>query len=280
MRNLLNQPLIAIILAVALVFSACQSGKKKNNNKEERGTVATQKIEKEEIEKDVREFVYPLPTTFEVTEMLNRIGASYILTLSNAAENVDKYLTEKKQAINLGVYGADLSYASTYNQKQQIMSYMEASRKLIDALNISGALPSDLVEKIEQNEDNKDKLVEIITNTFYDTYDYLNANNRGAVSMLVLAGSWVEALYITTNISEDTYQNKEMVKIVMQQKSSLNKLLGLMKNYESDEDVAEVMGKLKPLARVYNMVEENAISEEQMDIIINEVAKVRADFVE
>jgi hypothetical protein len=280
MRNLLNQPLIVIVLTVALVFSACQSGKKKDSNKEDKDAVTAKKIEKEEIEKDVRDFVYPLPTSFEVTEMLNRIGASYILTLSNPAENVDKYLTEKKQAINLGVYGADLSYASTYNQKQQIMSYMDASRKLIDALNISGALPSDIIEQIEKNEENKDKLVEIITNTFYDTYDYLNANNRSAVSMLVLAGSWVEALYITTNISEDTYQNKEMVKIVMQQKSSLNKLLDLMKNYEEDEDVAEVMKQLKPLAKVYNMVEENAISEGQMDIIIEEVSKVRADFVE
>lgn len=279
MRNLLSQPLLAIVLSVALVFSACQSGQKKDN-KDENKTATSQKINKEELEQDVREFVYPLPTTFEVTEMLNRIGASYILTLSNQAENVDKYLTETKQALNLGVYGADLSYASTYNQKQQIVTYMEASRKLIDALNISGALPSDIIEQIEQNEDDKDKLVEIITNTFYNTYEYLNVNQRGSVSMLVLAGSWVEALYITTNISEDTYQNKEMVKIVMEQKSSLNKLLQLMKNYESDVAVAEVIEQLTPLAEIYNMVEDNAISENQMNMIIDEVTKVRNDFVE
>lgn len=279
MRNLLSQPLLAIVLSVTLVFSACQSGQKKDN-KDENKTATSQKINKEELEQDVREFVYPLPTTFEVTEMLNRIGASYILTLSNQAENVDKYLTETKQALNLGVYGADLSYASTYNQKQQIVTYMEASRKLIDALNISGALPSDIIEQIEQNEDDKDKLVEIITNTFYNTYEYLNVNQRGSVSMLVLAGSWVEALYITTNISEDTYQNKEMVKIVMEQKSSLNKLLQLMKNYESDVAVAEVIEQLTPLAEIYNMVEDNAISENQMNMIIDEVTKVRNDFVE
>lgn len=279
MRNLLSQPLIAIVLSVALVFSACQSGRKKDD-KGENKSVTTQKIDKEEIEQDVREFVYPLPTSFEVTEMLNRIGASYILTLSNSAENVDKYLTETKQALNLGVYGADLSYASTYNQKQQIVTYMEASRKLIDALNITGALPSDILDQIEQNEDNKDKLVEIITNTFYDTYEFLNVNQRGSVSMLVLAGSWVEALYITTNISEDTYQNKEMVKIVMEQKSSLNKLLEIMEKYDADPAVDAVIEQLTPLAEIYNMVEENAISEKQMNMIIQEVTKVRNDFVE
>ncbi len=280
MRNLLNQPVVTIVLLVALVLSACQSGQKKESNSSDTESATAQKIEKEDIEQDVREFVYPLPTTFEVTEMLNRIGASYILTLSNAPENVDKYLTEKKQALNLGVYGADLSYASTYNQKQQIMSYLEACKKLVDALNISGALPSDIFEQIEKNEDDKDKLVEIITNIFYDTYDYLNVNGRGSVSMLVLSGSWVEALYITTNISEDTYQNKEMVKIVMDQKSSLNKLIGLMKVHDDDPAVKEVMSQLEPLSKIYNMVEENAISEDQMNQIIEEVTVLREDFVE
>ena len=279
MRTLRKQTLIAVLLSVALVFPACQSGKKKENGDKEQKTATEPRIEKEKIEKDVKEFVYPLPTSFEVTEMLNRIGAAYILTLSNSVDNVDKYLTEKKQALNLGVYGADLSYASTYNQKQQTMDYMEASRKLIDALNISGALPSDIIEQIEQNQDNKDKLVEIITNTFYDTYEYLNVNNRGAVSMLVLAGSWVEALYITTNISENTYQNKEMVRIIMNQKFSLNKLLELMSAHKDDPAVKEVMEQLKPLADVYNMVEDNAISEEQMNIIIEETRKIREDFV-
>ncbi|MGM0376743.1 MAG: hypothetical protein ACQEQ0_08205 [Bacteroidota bacterium] len=282
MRTVFNQPLIAIVVSVALVFTACQSSGKKDSRDGDgdEKTKSTPRIEKEEVEEDVREFVYPLPTTFEVTEMLNRIGASYILSLSNSTDNVDKYLTEKKQALNLGVYGADLSYASTYNQKQQTIDYMEASKKLVDALNMSSALPSDIVEQVEENEDNKEKLVEIITNTFYDTYDHLNANGRGAVSMLVLAGSWVEALYITTHISENTYQNKEMVRIVMQQKSSLNKLLDLMKKYEDDSDVADVMEQLEPIAKVYNKVEDTAISENQMNTITEEVAEVREDFVE
>ncbi|MGQ1890026.1 hypothetical protein ACT29H_06255 [Thermophagus sp. OGC60D27] len=280
MRILQKRTLVLMFLSVAMVFPACQSGKKKDKGGKEEPTATKPRIEKEELEKDVKEFVYPLPTSFEVTEMLNRIGAAYILTLSNSTENVDKYLTEKKQALNLGVYGADLSYASTYNQKQQTMDFMEVSKKLIDALNISGALPADIVDQIEQNEDNKDQLVRIITNTFYDTYEYLNANGRGAVSMLVLAGSWVEALYITTNISENTYQNKEMVKIVMKQKASLNKLLELMNIHKDDPNVQEVIQQLSPLAKVYNMVEENAISEDQMDIIIEETRKVRSSFVE
>ncbi len=278
MRTLLKSKLIHAIVALAIILPACQSGQKKSGQNDS-ATTTSPELNKEEIEKDVRELVYPLPTSFEVTEMLNRIGAGYILTLSNSPENVDKYLTEKKQALNLGVYGADLSYASTYNQKQETIHYMEASKKLVDELNISAALPSDIVEQVDQNQDNKDELVDIITNTFYDTYAYLNTNDRTSVSMLVLAGSWVEALYIATHISEDTYQNKEMVKIVMEQKSSLGKLMALMTTLQDDAQVNEVMQQLQPLHRVYGKVEANAISEQQMNIIISEVQKIRDEFV-
>ena len=72
---------------------------------------------KEEVFKSVTK--YPIPTAFEVIKLINNAGATYILSLSNPVENVDKYFTEKSKAINLGIYGADLSYASTYQMKQE-----------------------------------------------------------------------------------------------------------------------------------------------------------------
>lgn len=277
MRQLFNPKSIIGLLAIGVfLLSACNMQRKSSGDSGESG----EKLEKARVEQDVREFVYPLPTTFEVTEMLNRIGAAYILTLSNPVSNVERYLTEKAKAINLGVYSADLSYASTYNQKQATIDYMDVSKKLIDALNISGAISPDIVEKIEANQDNKDALVNLITNTFYDTYEYLNQADRGSVSMLVLAGSWVEALYIVTHISEDTFNNKEMVKIVMDQKSSLNTLMSLMEVVKEKPAIAEVMADLKPVHDIYNSVDAGSITESQMERIIQEVNIVRTKMVE
>ena len=258
------------------MLAACNMKRKSSGDTAE----SADTLEKARVEQDVREFVYPLPTTFEVTEMLNRIGAAYILTLSNPVSNVERYLTEKAKAINLGIYSADLSYASTYNQKQATIDYMDVSKKLIDALNISGAISPDIVEQIEANEDNKDALVNLITDTFYDTYEVLNRADRGSVSMLVLAGSWVEALYIVTHITEDTFKNKEMVKIVMDQKSSLNTLMNLMSVVKEKPAVAEVMADLKPVHDIYNSIDAGSITEKQMENIIREVGLVRAKMVE
>lgn len=275
-KYFMPQTLVLVLMAIILVFPACKMGRKSSGN----DSAASGELDKARVEKDVREFVYPLPTSFEVTEMLNRIGAAYILTLTNPVANVEKYLTEKSKAINLGIYGADLSYASTYNQKQEVISFMDVSKKLIDALNISGAISPDIVEQVEANQDDKDKLVEIITNSFYDTYEYLNRSDRGSVSMLVLAGSWVEALYISTHISQDTYNNKEMVKIVMDQKASLNKLVSLMEVVKENAAVAETLSLLANIHAIYNSIEEGAITKDQMDAIIKEINVVRTKMVE
>lgn len=267
---------LSIFLIALLALSACKMGRKSPSD----STQPAEELKKEKVEQDVREFVYPLPTSFEITEILNRIGAAYILNLSNPTDNVKKYLTEKSKALNLGIYSADLSYASTYNQKQTTSDYMNVSKILIDALNISAAIDPDIVNKIESNQDNKEVLIDLITNTFYDTYEHLNKNGRSAVSMLILAGSWVEGLYIVTHISEDTYNNKEMVQIVMDQKSSLDKLVELMSVTKNDPAVAEVLVLLEPVQTIYNSADEGSITEKQLNDITSEVGKIRAKIIQ
>ena len=165
----------SLLIAVIFVFSSCNSGAKQNQKAE------TIQIEKEEVESEVREFVYPLPTSYEIVEMLNKIEAAYIFDLSNNPANASKYITEKQQAINLGVYGGDLSYASTYNQKQETIDFIDASRKMLEGLDLEAAVSEDLPEQVEANENNKEALVELITDSFYDTYDFLHKNNRAPV---------------------------------------------------------------------------------------------------
>lgn len=277
MRQLLNPKIaLTLITSVVLLLTSCNMKRKSSGDGTQDGAV----LEKTTVEEKVREFVYPLPTAFEVTEMLNRIGAAYILTLSNPVSNVERYLTEKSKALNLGIYSADLSYASTYNQKQSVIDYMDVSKKLIDALNISGAISQDVIEQVEANQDNKDELVNIITNTFYDTYEYLNQANRGSVSLLVLAGTWVEGLYIVTHITENVYYNKEMVTIIMKQKASLDTLMELMQVAKDDPAVAETISELLPLYNTYLAVENDAITEAQVLFITKEIYRVRNKIVE
>ncbi len=274
LKLIIQKTAIALFIGVLVISLVnCSGAKKDSNTKEETSGEAL--LDKKEVEKKVREIVYPLPTAFEVTEMINKIEASYIIGLSNQVDNVDKYFTDKEQAINLGIYSADLSYASTYNMQQEVMSYMEASENLIVELGITGAFSQDFVSDVEANIDNKEKLTDLITNSFYDTYEYLVKNNKEDLSLLVLAGTWIEAMYISCNISETVYHNPDLVNVILHQKSSLDKLIELLSSHNAHETIQSILTDLQPIKNVYDQIDETGITESQLNQIINQTTELR-----
>ncbi len=261
----------AVASAFILSITSCGGGAK------EAETEKTEEKPKEETFKSVTK--YPIPTAFEVIKLLNKAGASYILSLNNPVDNIDKYFTEKSKALNLGVYGADLSYASTYQMKQETMNYLNVSKKLIDDLQISTAFNKDFAQRVEDNIDNKDELIQIITDSFYDTYEYLNNEGKDNLSLLVMTGSWIEGLYITTQIAVISKDNEDMLKIVANQKEPLNTLYELLEDSSDDPAIAEVIDMLKPLKAIYNEIEGETVSETEFSKIEQEVSMIRAEII-
>jgi len=233
---------------------------------------------KEEAFKSVTK--YPIPTSFEVIKLLNNAGATYILSLSNPVENVDKYIPAKSKALNLGIYGADLSYASTYQMKQETMNYLKVSKKLIDELQITSAFNVEFAQRVEKNIDNKDSLIRIISDSFYDTYEFLVNNGKDNTSLLVMTGSWVEGLYITTQMAIISKNSEDILKIVANQKEPLAKLLELMKPYTADKDMTEMVEALKPLTDIFASVGADKLTSEQFDQINKSVTELRGMIVQ
>src|SRR4030042_1460375 len=71
-----------------------------------------------------------LITSAEVIKMLTELEVGYIFGISNPVENTKKYFTNEAKAINMGVYGADLSYATLYNIQQSVLDYLSAIRSM------------------------------------------------------------------------------------------------------------------------------------------------------
>lgn len=266
---------LAVILITLILAGSCKSSIK---DKVEREAKFFQPIVKETIKKEVEEIVYPLPTSFEVTNMLNDIGIAYIIGITNPVENADRYFTEKSKALNLGVYAADLSYASTYQMKQDVMLFLEASKKLTDDLGISAIYNEELVKEVEENIDNKEEWVDIITNSFYEVYEYLQKNDRSNLSLMIVAGSWIEALYLTTHVSSSVYHNYNIVKIIHEQKSSLDKLINILQEYKDDKAISELLQNLGPIKKVYDSIDES-LTQQQVEAIILAIESVRDKIV-
>lgn len=241
---------VLFVAVFSIILISCNGGTEKQNKDESQSADVSTAVEK------VDKLVYPLPTPLEVTNMLNNAGASYILGVANPPENVDKYFTEISKAMNLGVYGADLSYASTYNKTQETNNYLSCTLKLRDGLSVETPFNSGLLDRVEANINNKDTLYEILTSSFHDTFEFLNDNGKGAVSVMILAGGWIEGLYISTELAILTDNNVEILKGIADQKKTLETLIPLIETYKDNENIVLILKELKDIEAVYSSLPE------------------------
>ena len=264
------------VFVFGLIAFGCKSVSSEKEG--EAGSQSEEMVNKEEVEKSVEQIIQSLPSPFGLAEMLNDIGAVYVGENLNSTENISKYFTEKAKALNLGVYGTDLGYTTIYEKKQETREYFKVVKELLDEVKVEVDYGYLIDESQKERLENKDTAVAIITNTFFEVYDFLNKNNSPELSALMAAGSWIEGLYIATHISEDTHNNLEMVQIIYDQSKSLDNLLKLMANFETDEDIKEIKADLSELKTLYESTE-GSLSQEELQAIKGKIKALRTKII-
>ena len=76
-----------------------------------------------------------LPASHEIIAVLtDHPDAKYDASLLNSQALYTKYNTTMSKALNLGVYGVDMSYASLFNQNQTVLQYMAVVKMMSEQL--------------------------------------------------------------------------------------------------------------------------------------------------
>ena len=273
MKKIFAGFVLPLLIISFTCLSSCKdssaSKQKKNAEKEIVKTIPGQ----------IESHVYPLPTSAEVIRMLQELEVGYIIGISNPVANSKKYFISSTRAINLGVFGADLSYATLYNQQQSVIDYLEVIRSLSNELNMSKIYNEDMYNKIKQNFDNKDELVKILTGTFNDTYAYLRDNDQQPLALLVVGGAWVEGMYLTTHVSEAAYQIAGISKVLLEQKKSFDLFLDITKPYLNDQQVGDFVKKLDPVKTVYEGIG-TSLTDKNIQDITKVIGEVREQIVQ
>jgi hypothetical protein len=264
------------ILPLLIISSTCLSSCKDRAASRQQKNAEKQEVK--EIQGQIESHVYPLPTSAEVIKMLTDLEVGYMIGISNPVANSKKYFSSSTRAVNLGVYGADLSYATLYNQQQEVINYLDAIRSLANELNMSKIYNEDLYTKIKQNFDKKDALVEILTNSFNDTYSYLKDNDQQPLALLVVGGAWVEGMYLTTHVSEAAYQVAGISKVLLEQKKSFDLFLEITKPYLNDASVSDFVKLLDPVKKVYEGLS-TSLTEQNIKDITKVIVDVREQIV-
>lgn len=187
-----------------------------------------------------KKIFYSLPSPLETAMLIKSAGAEYNEELLNSLDNVVNYSTSRSLALNLGIYTTDLSFASLFDQTQTSISYMTAAQDMAEGLDINDAIDSETMTRLEENLQNRDVVMDIISETFLNSSSYLKEQRRQDVAAIVLVGGWIEGLYIATQlIGENEIENNKLVDRVLEQKLSFNIVQRMLDDNVQNEDGGE-----------------------------------------
>jgi hypothetical protein len=241
----------SLAIATAATFSSCGSSADNDNG------ITGSDTSSVSMEKDTKaqNVFYSIPSPIETTSLLKGAGAKYNASYLNPIENLSKYSTAASRALNLGVYGTDLSFTSIFDQTQESMLYLRCTNKLATSLGISGAFDEATTARIEANLENRDSLLTIISDSYWNADTYLKENGQPGVSALIIAGGWIEGLYIATQIANAT-KNEAIATRIGEQKLSLDNLVALLDSYKTSNDgVNNILPQFQELKKIYDGLE-------------------------
>ena len=251
MRRLLR-PAAIVIMAAMAVFSC-----KQKESKEIIPETTFSTYEADSLEPDTaagkREIFYGLLTPVEITQIFTRLDKAYNTDMLNPVGNADNYLSASKAALNLGVYGVDMSYLKMFDMNTEMLRYMMTIRKLSNRLNIPSEYLTGPLEKIEANMADTDSVLALANTAYQRIEEHLEEDGRESTAGLMILGGWIEALYISTQLLLDVENpDAEVVQRIAEQKYTLNTLLSFLKNYYDDPVVVYYTKKLKFLKKYFD----------------------------
>ena len=254
---------------VFLLFSCNQSqekGSDANNNK------SYLKNENEKMEA----IYYSIPSPMETTIILKRTYSKFSSELLFPTVNISEIYENQTRALLLGIISTDLNYAMLCERKLETNQLINQVIEIAKLLHLDAVVNSRIKERIENNLNNKDSMQIIIGNTFWEIENKLKNDDKEELSALIVAGGWIEGLYLATNMSVLDPENKPLQNIIAEQKIVHENLLSLIKDYKFNEIIEEnLIISITRLRTVFNKIlkieiEENSplISENNEEIVI------------
>ena len=265
----------------------------------------TEEAEKVDTIKAVRKkhlVLRSIPSPLQISALLKQAGAKYVSGMLLPPGDAGKYATIYSKSVVVGIYGTDLAYSNMFGQTQQGISYMEAIVKVSDGLGISGMLSNaDILSRFQHNMNNQDSLFSIVSELYRESDVSLKENKQNSSAALILAGGWVEGLYIATRLAKSN-PSENLTERIGELKFSLNSLLSSLEALKGTSTYTPLISSLEALKTTYDQVtlsyKEKAattdeaakstslngssdahLSPEQLQTITEQVGKLRASLV-
>ncbi|HEV8513349.1 MAG TPA: hypothetical protein VGQ59_08730 [Cyclobacteriaceae bacterium] len=266
--------IVMIGLVAAILLTACGKSKKPDEQAFLNSLDSAKKgpsIDEEVIGSILQQ----IPSPLEISVLLKESGTKYSFGLLNSPDNLSKYNSNYKKALNLGIYGTDLGYTNIYQQNQDGIKFLASIKSLANELNIGQFFDIETIGRLAGNSKNLDSLLLITTQNFNDINRYLQTQGRANLSVLLLTGGWLEAMQITCQVATKDPKNKELREKIGEQKIILEQIVLLYTFYKDDENMASLLKDLEELKGAFDKINITYTYKESTMEVVNGVAVIK-----
>ena len=283
--------------ALTLIFGGCSSCGNK-------GDIASQGFEipdsvEPEVKFDpsvVQELAENVASPVEIAALIKSLKVPFSRDYLASTKNIDALNTNFKRAIGLGIYGADLGYINMYKKDILVLDYITTIKNLAEGLKVGQFFDFTALKRLATNKENIDSLMHISTSNFNQIDAYFKETNRSSLSCVMVAGVWIEGLYLSSQVAA-SIESKKLNESIGEQKIAFSTLYQMLTLYKKDPNIQELVEDFKELKTIYDevtisyevgeteMVEENGVitfvqnDKSNVNITDDQLKRIRASII-
>ncbi len=238
--------ILSSILLILFVLACKNSGTDTKNKMVEDNLTGLDRME------EMKEIYYRFPSPDEMLDFIDKEELEFNDIALLPVENARGYLDSKSQALNLGVYTADLAYITLFQRQKEALTYFTVVYGLSDKLRISSAFDPVLLKRFEDNLKNIDSLKFLTDEAMINITNYLIENDKEKTFAIISIGGFVESMYLAFHLAGEFEEENLIIQRISDQKLVLENLINYSLEHSGDQNVADAIKLLHPIRAVFN----------------------------
>jgi hypothetical protein len=161
---------------------------------------------------------------------------------------------------------------------------MVVSKQLADQIGVAMAFDQETMDEYQSNVENKDSLINIIFLAYDNVKKMLKSEDQFLLSTLVIVGSWIENMYITTELLPYFKSRQAKAKLatkIVQQHDYLQKMIELLSNLNEGDNmyVNEILQDLKKIDAIYVSFGDKLLVEDDIKLLNTQIEEMRLKII-
>lgn len=227
-----------IILLFSILIS-CEEEENKVENNISRVEDTTKVIDA------LKSLYFALPSPIELASIVKKYADNFKPEILHKTSFSQNYSTQKAQALNFGIYSADLAFVSIFDQKQYSQDYFNTLIKMSSEMEILEGINDSLISKIQENLQNPEEIKRILAEALFKSDAYLKENNKQNIATYIVIGAWVESFYIMCNMVNSSKNKEEVFFLISDQRLILSNIISVISSENLEISIKKELEDLK-----------------------------------